>query len=227
MGDQGGVIRTGLLHVPQLAPETGEAVARLLVEALGRRVVVLREGYAAADRRWLEATLCEWCDEVELDLLLTLGGTLPAPGPSGREAVPEATLAVIERLVPGIPEAMRAGLRAEYPEVILDRGVAGIRGRTLIVNLPAGVGPATFFLEAVVAELPLILAHLRESPIARPLDHWLQMDTDAGEEAGAQERGAALTSGDAEGAPLERGKGLDAAEFAAFLRRKGEADPPA
>ncbi len=112
MVDRSSVIRTGLLHVPRLAAETGEAVVRLLVEALGRRVVVLREGYAAADRRWIEATLCEWCDEVELDLVLTLGGTLPAPGPSGREAVPEATLAVVERLVPGIPEAMRSGARA-------------------------------------------------------------------------------------------------------------------
>jgi molybdopterin adenylyltransferase len=217
MADQVAVIRTGLLHVPRMMPETGEAVARLLVKSLGRRVVVLRESYAAADRRWIEATLCEWCDELELDLLLTLGGTLPAPGPSGREAVPEATLAVVERLVPGIPEAMRAALREEYPEVVLDRGVAGIRGRTLVINLPAGAGPATFFLEAVVAELPLILDHLAESPAARTLDHWLTVES-AEEGEDAEDAPASP--------PAKPSKGLNAADFAAFLARKKQDGAP-
>ena len=83
-------IRTGLLHVPQMDTAAGEAVSRTLIGSL-RRVVIQQESYAASDRRWLEDTLGKWCDEDELDLLLTIGGTLPAPGPSGREVVPEAT----------------------------------------------------------------------------------------------------------------------------------------
>lgn len=201
------VIRLGLLHVPALDLETGAAVVRLAAAAMRRPTVVLREGYAAADRRWIETTLVEWCDEVDIDLLLTLGGTLPAPGPSAREAVPEATLAAVERLVPGIPEAMRGALRHDYPEVILDRGVAGIRGRTLIVNLPSGVGPATAFLETVAPELPLIVDHLREAATARPLHYWMVVE-EVADEAPAPP------------APTKSGKGLNAADFAAFLQRK-------
>src|SRR3954452_13161258 len=107
MAEAQAFIRTGILHVPALDAAAGEAVSRKLIAAL-RRVVIQQESYAASDRRWLEETLCKWCDEDELDLLLTLGGTLPAPGPSAKEIVPEATGAVIERTVPGLAEAMRA-----------------------------------------------------------------------------------------------------------------------
>jgi molybdopterin biosynthesis enzyme MoaB len=157
-------IRVGLLHVPQMDSGAGEAVARTLRSGL-RGAIVQQESYAASDRRWLETTLIKWCDEDELDLLLTIGGTLPAPGPSNAEVVPEATLAVLERLVPGLAETMRATLREEFPGVALHRGVAGIRGRTLLVNLPGGVA-AALFLEAILEDLPYILAYLRGDPRA-------------------------------------------------------------
>ena len=93
-------IRAGLLHVPRQDPTAGETVTKLLIQSL-HRVVIQQESYAASDRRWLEDTLCKWCDEDELDLVVTIGGTYPAPGSSTYEIVPEATLAVLERLVPG------------------------------------------------------------------------------------------------------------------------------
>ena len=82
-------VRTGLLHVPQVDANAGEAVSRKLIGAL-RRVVIQQESYAASDRRWLEDTLIKWCDEDELDLLLTIGGTLPAPGPTPADPGPRA-----------------------------------------------------------------------------------------------------------------------------------------
>lgn len=205
------IIRTGLLHIPILDYATGDAIRRLLHESLPG-AVVLQESYAVSSRHWIEETLRRWCDEEELDLVLTLGGTLPAPGPSSREVTPEATLAVVERLLPGLPEAMRAWAQEATPLALIDRGVAGIRGRSLILNLPAGGGAATRFFEAVVEALPPILAHLRDDPAAAaPAD---ALDDSA--QAGGAEPPAPPT------AQARGSHKLDAAEFAAFLQRRRE-----
>lgn len=213
-------VRAGLLHVPRLDAVAGEAVARKLIGAL-RRVVIQQESYAASDRRWLEDTLCKWCDEDELDLLLTIGGTLPAPGPSGLEVVPEATSAVVERLVPGLGEAMRAYAREEFPGVSLHRGTAGIRGRTLIVNLPGGSEAATLFLEAILEDLPYVLAHLRGDGTAMTLAEIVR------EGEGGEVTSAPPVEPEKPVAPQSQkatGKGLNAEEFAAFLRRGKEGE---
>lgn len=206
-------IRTGILHIPGLDMAAGAALRHLLREALPG-AVVLHESYAADQRHWIEETLRRWCDEEELDLVLTVGGTLPAPGPSGREIVPEATAAVLERLLPGLPEAMRAYAQEETPLALIDRGVAGIRGRSAILNLPGGQGAALRFLEAVVETLPAILAHLRDDPAAPRLADALADTWDDGEDP----------AGDSSAAPAQKAaRGLDANEFAAFLqRRRGE-----
>ncbi|MCU6747957.1 molybdopterin adenylyltransferase [Faecalicatena acetigenes] len=80
----------------------------------------------------IEKCLCKLCDEKRADLVLTTGGT----GFSMRDRTPEATLAVGERQVPGIAEAMRAASLQITPRAMLSRGVSVIRKRTLIVNLP-------------------------------------------------------------------------------------------
>lgn len=80
--------------------------------------------------------LAQWADGGEVDLILTTGGT----GLSPRDRTPEATRAVIDREVPGIPEALRGAARVTAPRASLSRGVAGLRGRTLIVNLPGSEG---------------------------------------------------------------------------------------
>jgi molybdenum cofactor synthesis domain-containing protein len=76
--------------------------------------------------------LREWADEAGLDLIITTGGT----GLSPRDVTPEATLAVVERVVPGMAEAMRQEGLKHTPMSMLSRAVVGVRGRTLIVNLP-------------------------------------------------------------------------------------------
>ena len=80
----------------------------------------------------IKAELCKCADELGIALVLTTGGT----GFSPRDITPEATLAVVERLTPGIPEAMRAESMKITPKGCLSRSVAGIRGRTLIITLP-------------------------------------------------------------------------------------------
>jgi molybdopterin adenylyltransferase len=208
------VARGGLLHIPVLDLGAGAALRRVLRSAPG--VVVVQESYAASERNWIEATICRWCDEEELDLILTVGGTLPAPGPSSREVTPEATAAVLERPLPGLDEAMRRTAALTMPLALLDRGVAGIRGRTLIVNLPAGAGAATQFLEAVVALIPPILAHLRDDPAAPRLDTGITTDSHIEPETDP--------AGDEQERLPSRGKGLNAADFAEFLRRRKSAE---
>ena len=108
----------------------------------------------------IAAILTAWSDDEGLDLILTTGGT----GLSPRDTTPEATLAVAQRLVPGIAEAMRAAGLAITPHAMLSRGVAVIRGRTLIINLPGSPKGARENLAAVAAALPHALEKLRGSP---------------------------------------------------------------
>jgi molybdopterin adenylyltransferase len=108
----------------------------------------------------IAARLKAWSDDDGLDLVLTTGGT----GLSPRDTTPEATLAVAHRLVPGIPEAMRAAGLAITPHAMLSRGVAVIRGHTLIINLPGSPKGARENLAAVAQALPHALEKLKGSP---------------------------------------------------------------
>lgn len=99
----------------------------------------LQAGFKAAafdvipdEQELVQAKLTEWSDLLRLDLILTSGGT----GLSPRDVTPEATLSVIERQAQGIPEYLRTATGAGNPKAALSRAVAGLRGRTLIVNLP-------------------------------------------------------------------------------------------
>jgi molybdenum cofactor synthesis domain-containing protein len=93
-------------------------------------------------------------------LVITTGGT----GFSPRDVTPEATLAVCERMVPGIPEAMRAASLAVTPRAVLSRAAAGIRGRSLIINLPGSPKAAKENLEAVLPTLEHGLSMLLGGP---------------------------------------------------------------
>lgn len=84
------------------------------------------------DQPGLSKQLLQWCDSKRIDLILTTGGT----GLSPRDMMPEATLAIATRQVPGISEGIRAHSMTITPKAMLSRGVAVIRGETLIVNLP-------------------------------------------------------------------------------------------
>lgn len=98
----------------------------------------------------LEGVMCRVADQGEADLILTSGGT----GFSKRDCMPEATLAVAERMVPGIPEAMRAYSMQFTKRAMLSRSACGIRKSTLIVNLPGSPKAVSECLEYILSELP-------------------------------------------------------------------------
>ncbi len=95
-------------------------------------------------------TLVHMVDHEKVNLVLTTGGT----GFSPRDVTPEATRAVIDREVPGIPEAMRAAGLQKTPAAMLSRAIAGIRKSTLIVNLPGSQKAVKECLEAIMGALP-------------------------------------------------------------------------
>lgn len=98
----------------------------------------------------IAAQLRAWADDLHVSLIVTAGGT----GLSPRDRTPEATATVLDYLVPGIPEAIRAAGRATTPMATLSRGIAGVRGRTLVLNLPGSERGATDSLRAVIDVLP-------------------------------------------------------------------------
>ena len=110
----------------------------------------------------IEAALRQWCDREPVDLIVTTGGTGFAP----RDVTPEATIAVCDRLTPGIPEAMRYASMQVTSRAMLSRAAAGIRRGTLIVNLPGSPKAAKENLEAVLPTL----AHGLEMLSGRPAD---------------------------------------------------------
>ncbi|MDI3280298.1 MAG: molybdopterin-binding protein, partial [Bacillota bacterium] len=128
---------------------------RELVEQNGGTVV----DYALLpdEREALARQLRAWCDGGGVDLILTTGGT----GFSPRDVTPEATLDVVEREVPGLAEEMRRRGLERTPHAMLSRGRAGIRGRTLIINLPGSPRAALESLSAILPALPHGLAVLR------------------------------------------------------------------
>jgi molybdenum cofactor synthesis domain-containing protein len=113
-------------------------------------VIVELEATVPDEREIIAGTLLTWADEEELDLVLTTGGTGFAP----RDVTPEATRDVVEREAPGLAEAMRAASLRITPHAMLSRAVAGIRGRTLIVNLPGSPKAVRENLETILPALP-------------------------------------------------------------------------
>ena len=137
--------------------KSGPAVAKRLTEA---GYVVAEQLLLADEREPLERNLIRLCDQRQLDLILTTGGTGFAP----RDITPEATRAVAERDAPGIAEAIRAASLRITPRAMLSRAASVIRGKTLIINLPGSPKACMESMDVFLDQLPHALALLRGTP---------------------------------------------------------------
>jgi molybdenum cofactor synthesis domain-containing protein len=128
-----------------------------LVEALHGAALVTEQLIIPDEIELIKAELTRLADGGSLDVIFTTGGTGLAP----RDVTPEATLAVVERLVPGIPEAMRAESRKITDRAMLSRAQAGVRGHTLIINLPGSPKAAVECLQVFLPALAHAVETLR------------------------------------------------------------------
>ncbi|GAB4363181.1 MAG: MogA/MoaB family molybdenum cofactor biosynthesis protein [Deltaproteobacteria bacterium] len=134
---------------------SGPAVAELLATlpaAVEQQVVIPDE----ADH--IRRTLRHFSDDLGLDLVVTTGGTGVAP----RDVTPEATASVLDRQIPGMAEAMRAGSLKRVASAMLSRAVVGIRGKTMIVNLPGSPGGARENLLEILSVIPHAIGKIRD-----------------------------------------------------------------
>jgi len=115
------------------ADTSGDAIVSWLA---GRGFTLALRALVPDDVTRIATTLASWADGDQADLLLTTGGT----GLTPRDVTPEATKAVLEREAPGLAEAMRYSVYPRFHRAALSRGVAGVRGRALIINLPGSPG---------------------------------------------------------------------------------------
>ena len=139
-----------------------------LQDWLGRAVLNPVEWHTrliADEQAGISAALCELVDSVKCDLVLTTGGTGPAP----RDLTPEGTQAACEKMMPGFAEVMRRVSLEQVPTAMLSRQTAGIRGRALVVNLPGKPSSIRISLIAIFPAIPYCLdlvgaAYLESDP---------------------------------------------------------------
>ena len=156
-------IRFGILTLSdrssrgERADSSGPALSSL-IEAEGWSIV--KQELLPDDAAAIRERLISWSEDGTMDVILTTGGT----GFSPRDVTPEATRAVIEREAPGLAEAMRAASLKVTPHAMLSRVVTGIRGKTLIVNLPGSPKGAVENLQVILPVIPHAVQLLHEDP---------------------------------------------------------------
>jgi molybdopterin adenylyltransferase len=156
-------IRFGILTLSDRSArgERADASGPALAEHIrAQSWLVVKQAILPDDEPAIRATLIEWADSGEVDVILTSGGTGFAP----RDITPEATRSVIQREAPGLAETMRSESLKKTPHAMLSRAIAGIRGRTLIVNLPGSPKGAVENLQTVLPVLPHAVQLLTDDP---------------------------------------------------------------
>jgi len=127
--------------------KSGEAIREILPSIDAR---IVNYEIVPDEKELIVKKLIKWVDEYNLDVLITTGGT----GLTPRDVTPEATLAVVDRIVPGFAEAMRAESLKKTPMAMLSRAVVGTRGKCLIINLPGNPKAVRECLEVILPALP-------------------------------------------------------------------------
>ncbi len=156
-------IRLGILTISDRSSrgqrlDTSGPVLTEFIQQLGWSVTAT--GVIPDEFEEIKAKLLEWIERRDLDIIITTGGTGVAP----RDVTPDATLAVVQRLVPGLAEVMRAASLKITPHAMLSRSVAGIRDRTLVINLPGSPKAALENLQAIQGVLPHAVQLLQDDP---------------------------------------------------------------
>lgn len=156
-------IRFGILTLSdrsargERADASGPALAHLIET---QNWSIVEQAILPDEESAIKAALKEWADSGKFDVILSTGGT----GFSARDVTPEATRSVIQREAPGLAEAMRAASLVKTPHAMLSRAVAGIRGKTLIVNLPGSPKGAVENLQIILSVLSHAVQLLQEDP---------------------------------------------------------------
>jgi molybdopterin adenylyltransferase len=127
--------------------KSGEAIREILSKM---DVRIVNYDIVPDEKDLIVETLVKWADRDNLDVVITTGGT----GLTPRDVTPEATLAVLDRIVPGFAEAMRAESLKKTPHAMLSRAVVGTRGKCLIVNLPGSPKAVRECLQVILPALP-------------------------------------------------------------------------
>jgi molybdopterin adenylyltransferase len=156
-------IRFGILTLSDRSSrgERPDASGPILAELIrAQNWLVVEQAILADDESAIRTELSVWADSNRFDVILTTGGT----GFALRDVTPEATRAVIQREAPGLAESMRLESLKKTPHAMLSRGIAGIRGRTLIVNLPGSPKGALENLQTILPVLTHAVQLLNDDP---------------------------------------------------------------